>query len=102
MSDKLICIATDFSPFPAGRYSRDGDYSGEVFRNNFLLPALTKYERVVVDLDGTDGMGSSFLEEAFGGLVRNGYSEKILRARLVIKSSRKTYPIKIWSYIGNQ
>jgi len=61
---------TDFCKYPGGRYAKDGKYSGEDFRENYLKPAFEKAELVVVDLSGVPGFGSSFLEEAFGGLVR--------------------------------
>ena len=35
-----------------------------------LIPALQESGSVKIVLDGTMGYGSSFLEEAFGGLVR--------------------------------
>lgn len=67
---KTISIADDFSSAPAGRFPDDGPYNGTRFRDEFLLPALRSGEDVVVSLDGVSGFGSSFLEEAFGGLVR--------------------------------
>ena len=66
----IINVARDFSPFPAGRYLADGPYSGEGFLKEKLLPALKQGASVEVVLDGAMGYGSSFLEEAFGGLVR--------------------------------
>lgn len=65
-----ISIAKDFTRFPSGRYVRNGETSGEAFRQKFLEPHLRDGQQVEVDLDGTVGYGSSFLEEAFGGLVR--------------------------------
>jgi hypothetical protein len=76
MSEMVLSIAQDFSPFPGGRYRADGPYSGERFRDEFLLPALVHAEEtgsvVVVKLDGAAGYSSSFLEEVFGGLIRSG------------------------------
>lgn len=69
-SETVINIAKQFSPFPAGRVREDGKYSGMRFREEILTPALRKYKRVKVVFDGVAGLGSSFLEEAFGGLVR--------------------------------
>lgn len=70
---KEIFIARDFSPTPGGRTRRDGPYSGEMFRNKFLVPAFDRSsEDVVIILDGVAGLPPSFLEEAFGGLVRQG------------------------------
>ncbi|MCA3991410.1 STAS-like domain-containing protein [Vibrio vulnificus] len=62
---------TDFTQYPGPRYMDLGPNSGEEFRLKFLLPALKKDKQVRVILDGVFGYGSSFLEEAFGGLVRS-------------------------------
>ena len=35
------------------------------------LEAVEKNEKLKIDLDGGYGYGSSFLEEAFGGLIRD-------------------------------
>lgn len=67
---KTITIARDFSKFPAGRFREDGKASGAAFRDDLLVAPLCKAEKVVVVFDGVAGFGSSFLEEAFGGLVR--------------------------------
>lgn len=67
-----INIAKDFSRSPGPRYESIGPHSGERFRNEILLPAIRKSEDLKIILDGTLGYGSSFLEEAFGGLVRGG------------------------------
>ncbi|MBV8603222.1 MAG: STAS-like domain-containing protein [Pelomonas sp.] len=102
MTTKHISIAKDFSPFPAGRYVTDGPFPGEAFRDQVLLPALREHGDVTVDLDGTNGYGSSFLEEAFGGLVRKGgYSPADLKIRLHIKSQRQSYEVRIWNYIAD-
>jgi len=82
-----ISIAHKFSKFPAGRYLSDGSTSGQAFRESILVPALSKEGDVQVDLDGTEGYGSSFLEEAFGGLIRvHGFKLEDLDRRLSFKS----------------
>lgn len=86
-----IVVARDFSRYPGGRYKADGEFSGEAFREEKLLPALREAEavdaRVVVDIDGAAGYPSSFLEEAFGGLVREGhYTSRELDSLLVIRA----------------
>jgi hypothetical protein len=97
-----IKVAEDFSRYPAGRYRTDGQWSGERFREEWLRPALSKGERVVIMLDGAEGYGSSFLEEAFGGLVREGhFTPEQLRERLEIKSVRQGYVMEIWDYIDS-
>jgi hypothetical protein len=95
-----ISIAKEFSDTPAGRFKSDGPFSGEVFREKLLHPALVAHEEVEVNLDGALGYGSSFLEEAFGGLVReHGMTNEELRRKLHVKTSRRFYDERIWSYI---
>ncbi|MET4572753.1 hypothetical protein ABIA68_001604 [Stenotrophomonas rhizophila] len=98
-----IDIGRDFSAVPAGRHQEDGEYNGERFRNELLAPALRSYESVEVILDNTEGFGSSFLEEAFGGLVRiDHFSSEFLNSHLVIaarKPSTQRYKSKILDYI---
>jgi hypothetical protein len=69
-----IIIAKDFSKTPGGRAPKNGPFSGAVFRDTLLAPALqsipSRFDKVVVVLDGTDTYIGSFLEEAFGGLLR--------------------------------
>jgi hypothetical protein len=98
---KNISIARDFSKFPAGRFYTDGPYSGERFRVEVLVPALDVAETVVVDLNGVSGFGSSFLDEAFGGLVRArvlSASEALARVNFV--SADESYIEEIRSYIS--
>lgn len=85
-----IKIAKDFSYTPGPRYIDEGKNSGEKFRKEILAAALKKAiamnKKVIVDLDGTDGFGTSFLEESFGGLVRNDeidYNEIIKRLEII-------------------
>lgn len=95
MSDMIINIATDFYPRPAGRFSADGEYTGETFREKILTPKLKAIKsssgsKLIVDFTDVTMAGSSFLEEAFGGLVRNGnFSKDFLQKVLVIKSPRR-------------
>ena len=81
-----LSVARDFTPHPGPRYARQGAGSGEAFRK-MLVEAFQKARRLIVDLDGTSGFGSSFLDEAFGGLIRSeGMTRDELTHRLVIKS----------------
>lgn len=87
-----ISLAKDFSPFPAGRYHpHDGPHTGQRFREERLVPALGKLgeaERLEVVFDGVEGCGSSFLDEAFGGLVRDaGFSKAFLEKHLRLTTS---------------
>lgn len=103
----LLSIAEDFWPFPAGRVEADGPYNGEKFREQHLLPAVRAAEEagaiLVVSLDGLKSCGSSFLESAFGGLVRyDGYTSKRLQRIIKIdytSASLERYKISIESHI---
>jgi len=96
---KLIDIGRDFSRYPAGRYESDGPFCGEIFRQKFLVPAITKNEKIIIELDGTAGYGSSFLEEAFGGLVRLGYSANQIKTVITLHSEDPSLLEEIEEYI---
>lgn len=100
MNPFVLDIAKDFSRKPAGRYVTDGPYSGEAFREQMLWPAIKDNDVVNIVLDGALGFGSSFLEEAFGGLVReHGLTLEKLKAKVKFVTSIKTYENRIWSYV---
>jgi len=102
MTEHVINIASEFSRHPAGRYKTDGEFSGEVCRKKILVPALKRPERVIIELDGTRGYGSSFLEEAFGGLVREeSFSETDLKNKIVFRSADPSLPEEIWGYVAD-
>ena len=69
-------IAKTFSPMAVGRYRKDNPHSGEVFREEHLTSmlrrAVQEHDILEVDLEGMRGLSASFLDEAFGGLVRSG------------------------------
>jgi hypothetical protein len=95
---ETIRIADRFSRYPGGRYKGKSEFSGQEFRENILVPALSRvgkdYDKLIVELSGTAGYAMSFLEEAFGGLVRvHGYRPSELQAQLELRASdpRDTY-----------
>jgi hypothetical protein len=99
-TDIEISVARDFSRFPAGRFLADGPHSGEAFKLNVLAPALSKYNIVTLTLDGALGYPSSFLEESFGGLVRDGFDPSELEVRLNLISETDVHLThEIWKYI---
>lgn len=71
---KIIRIAKDFSETPGPRAQDEGDFSGEQFLQEILRPAYIQAVQdgstLTVDLDGTEGYATSFLEATFGGLAR--------------------------------
>lgn len=100
---KHIIVAKEFSDDPAGRYYDDGPNSGQRFREECLVPLLKSGASLVILLDGANGYPSSFLEEAFGGLVRDyNYTPKELRTRIEVKANGleyQRYIDAIWRYI---
>jgi hypothetical protein len=102
-----LSVATEFSRTPGPRYIREGNYSGELFREKLLSKvvkrAIDTGVTLWIDLDGTAGYGTSFLEEAFGGLVREDRIDaKKLREILEIKSEEEDYLIQdIFDYISD-
>ena len=94
-----LSVANDFSRFPTGRFVTDSQDSGERFRA-MISKALSSGKDVRVSLDGTMGFGSSFLEEAFGGLVREEkFSAEDLHSMLTIISKDPSLESEVWSYI---
>ena len=96
---KKLNIATDFSKYPGGRFVDDGPFSGQLFREDFLAPLLVANEKIEINMDGVRGYGSSFLEEAFGGLVRKGFECKTLLSKLVFISKNPSIKMEIEEYI---
>ena len=94
-----LAVETDFSPNPGPRYKDEGDFSGEIFRYSVLEPklkqAIDENTQLFIDLDGTAGYGTSFLEEAFGGLIRvNGYEYQTILDHIDLKSEEEEYLIE--------
>jgi hypothetical protein len=100
---KTIDIGKEFSPYPGGRDRKDGKYNGTDFRENLLAPALKEFDEVTIIIDNAMGYGSSFLEEAFGGLIRNhSFNLITLKRKMNIQYKRQVYEMfndAIWEYI---
>jgi hypothetical protein len=101
----IINVARDFHPRPRGRDDRDqvGPFHGVAFRSHHLRQPLLEGQEVTVDFDGTEALGPSFLEEAFGGLVRDEHiAADALRRLLHIKSALDpSREDQVWRYIEN-
>ncbi len=89
-----ISVAEDFSITPGPRYRDEGDFSGEECRESIVVPAYNSAreqgKKLVVNLDGTIGYGTSFLEEVFGGLARTYSTQEVLEI-LEIQSDEEPY-----------
>lgn len=101
-SMKTIVIAESFSLYPGGRNSDDGDYNGERFRKEYLEPALKKNEDIRIDLNGTAGYGSSFLDEAFAGLIRAGIKDATDRITFDASNDYKRYAVLAERFMQNE
>jgi len=103
MSKKISLNLSSFSKQPFGRYPTDGPYCGEIYREKVLIPILNDADLdiLTLNLDGLDiELGSSFLEETFGGLVRTKkVSIKIIENKLKIVSSDSYDLQRIRDYI---
>lgn len=98
----VFSVAKDFSPQPAGRTSKDGPYNGWALRSR--LTDLLHQGPVKVDLDGTLGFGSSFLQAAFQGLRHGNLSFKSDRDPSLI-TEIETYlsmPIPLIQFRGRE
>jgi hypothetical protein len=92
----MIDVAEQFSAHPSGREPKDGPFNGEKFRRELLIPAIKKImekevpdKHLVVNIDSVRTFGSSFLEEAFGGLYREtGFDASMADTIVQIKCSR--------------
>lgn len=98
--NRTINIASQFSRSPAGRFVEDGPYSGETFREKYLVPALSDGGSVILEMDGTRGYGSSFLDEAFGGLRRRGTFSTEDLGRIIIRTKDPSLDIEIKRYLA--
>src|SRR5437016_1322371 len=69
-----LSIAEEFSKTPGPRTRQEGQHSAEELSESILdrrFDAAVAADAVLmIDLDGGYGFGTSFLEEAFGGLAR--------------------------------
>lgn len=99
-----IRIAKDFSKTPGARYRSDGLYSGQDFRERHLEPLFedaSDQTPIEIDLDGTEGYATSFLEEAFGGIAEKyGVDRALARFRFTSKEE-PLLPDEIRGYIRN-
>ena len=99
----IINIARDFSDTPGARHISDGPFSGQQFRDEILIPkykeACEKGEMLQVNLDGCYGFATSFLEESFGGLVREIKEKGVERVLEIISNDDRSLPTLIHKYI---
>lgn len=98
-----ISITQDFSETPGARYYKDGPKSGQEFYETLLLKkfekAIKANSKLVIDLDGTDGYATSFLDEAFRSLAEK-FGAKIVWENIeLISNDEPDWLDEIKSYI---
>lgn len=107
MGTLMINIVKDFSRCPGARYPEEGNNSGQEFREKLLSPkfreAIESGNHLIVILDGSAGYATSFIEEAFGGLVREGrYTlEQILNTMEIVSNEDPSYIDDAKAYMKN-
>lgn len=91
--EKILIRVIDFTEYPGVRYKHQGNNdTGEDFYYEKVKPAfhlaIDQNKILEVDLDGTAGYASSFLDESFGNLVYDFPYDEIIK-RLQIKSDEE-------------
>lgn len=85
----------DFTEYPGPRYCDQGKSSGEEFYHSVLnsqfAESLKKGSNLAVDLDGTAGYASSFLDEAFGNLIYDFTLEQVKNHLKIISTEEKDW-----------
>ena len=96
---EVINIAKDFTTTPGARYYSDGPKSGEEFfveklKNSFQT-ALDKDVRLKIEMDGTEGYASSFINETFRRLGEEFGSEEAWNRLIIVSNEVPKYIIKV-------
>jgi hypothetical protein len=89
-------LAKDFSPCPGGRHREDGEYSADCLKEQlYTLLNTYPHKTILLNLDDTRGIGSSFLHE----LVAHTDEDTI--KRIVFTSKKNSYLHELTSYNKN-
>jgi hypothetical protein len=82
MENVIRISVSEFTETPGSRYKIEGPFSGEEYRDSIVEPKFLEAEgsqkKLLVNLDGPLGYGTSFLEEVFGGLARKYGAKRVL------------------------
>jgi hypothetical protein len=88
VQEKLRIV--NFAEYPGPRYKTQGPFSGEEFYigelNEKFYDCYKYHKQLVIELDGTAGYPSSFLDEAFGELVYD-FSIKVVESIVSIETN---------------
>lgn len=99
----VLRIAADYTRYPGPREETQGAFSGERFLAEQLRPKFLEAERsgvkLVVDLDGTEGYSTAFLDGSFGELAREIGSKRVLATAEFICNDEPTLEGEIVYYM---
>ncbi len=102
---KKYSIANEYSKNPGARYKKQGEYSGEDFREKVLEPFFKEKAEgdiLEIDLNGLNGYPSSFFEEAFGGIARLYKQDDVLKSLRFICEDNPLFIDDLISYIKQE
>ena len=104
MDTIIFKVVKEFSRTPSARVAKEGRFPGTDLRSKItplIRKALQDKKKFLIDLDGASGYGTSFLEEVFGGLIREEHFKyKELVSCLEIKTDEEPeLEDEIWEYI---
>lgn len=106
MDQKIKVTVRDFSETPGPREKVQGDFSAELFVETVLNPEFQKMDndanlKMEINLDGTLGYGTSFLEEVFGGTARKKGVDFVRNRMEVISEEEPWLKDEIKSYVDD-
>ena len=103
---KTISVSKDFDEFPGLRNCSISEKSGEEFYHEILNAefkiALENKDKLIIDLDYTDGYASSFLDEAFGNLVYDFHLKNVKKYIEIISLQEPHWKVMIEEKTYNQ
>jgi hypothetical protein len=105
MDEIIINIALDFSPTPGPRKREEGQFSAEEFLESTLIKnydkARSELKKLIINLDGTAGYATSFLEGSFGELVRLKTKREVIETLIFISNDEPYLIDEIKQYMEN-
>jgi len=103
MKDRLYILLADYVKNPSGVYmehvGEGNEDTAEYFRQHVLLPFLSEYQTVHVDLADQE-IAANWLMWAFGGLITYGYLtlDEFKKRVFVTGAHEKFYTVKVNQY----
>lgn len=97
-------VVKEFSRTPSARIAQEGKHPGVELRTIIvpkLREAISNNVQFIINLDGAAGYGTSFLEEVFGGLIREEHFslEELEKALNIISEEEPELIDEIWTDI---